>query len=51
MTSSGKPLPSLKSKPAPKPKRKWRMDEALANIGSYVEDLRELIKKLRQRLH
>ena len=48
---SEKSLPALKPKPAPKPKRKWRMDEALANIESYAEDLRELINKLRQQLH
>ena len=38
--------------PKPKPKRRaWQMKEALANIEEYADDLRELIRKLRGRLH
>lgn len=50
MTPADKPPPL--PKPAPEPKRKpWRMDEALRNIEEYADDLRELIRKLRDRLH
>lgn len=38
--------------PRPKPARDTRrMDEALANLEAYADDLRELIRKLRRRLH
>ncbi|MGY4311097.1 hypothetical protein [Bradyrhizobium sp. JR3.5] len=46
------PPPPPKTKPAPKPERKrrvWQMDEARANIEEYIDDLRQLLKKLQQR--
>jgi hypothetical protein len=49
MTPSDEP-PLPKPKPVPKP-REWPMEEALANIEAYANDLREWIRKLRQRLH
>ncbi|MBR0714069.1 hypothetical protein [Bradyrhizobium liaoningense] len=42
--------PRPKPKPAPK-SRKWQIDEAQKTIEEYAADLRELIKKLRRRLH
>jgi len=52
MTRDDEPPPPPKTKPAPKPKRKrrvWQMDEARANIEEYIDDLRQLLKKLQQR--
>ncbi len=54
MTPNDEPPPLPEPTPAPKPKRRARqMDETLAearaNIEEYADDLRQLIKKLRQR--
>lgn len=44
--------PAPKPKPPPKPKRKARrMDEARATIAAYADDLWELIRKLKRKLH
>ncbi|WP_440642065.1 hypothetical protein ACSHT2_13920 [Bradyrhizobium sp. PUT101] len=50
MTPNDEPPPP---KPAPKPTggKARRMEEALRNIEEYADDLRELIRKLRRRLH
>jgi signal transduction histidine kinase len=43
--------PPRKPMPPPKRKRKARLDNARRIIEEYADDLRELIRKLRQRLH
>ncbi len=45
------PPPEPKAEPAPKPRKAWPMEEALATIEAYAADLREWVRKLRGRLH
>ena len=40
--------PELEKRPTPKP---TRMEEARRIIEEYADDLREIIRKLRQRMH
>jgi hypothetical protein len=47
MKSAEEPRPD---KQAPKPKP-WRLEEARRLIEEYADDLREIIRKLRQHLH
>ncbi|WBL76041.1 hypothetical protein I3J27_23770 [Bradyrhizobium xenonodulans] len=49
-TPSDKPAPPPKLKPVPKP-REWLVDKALRNIEAYADNLRELFRKLKGRLH
>lgn len=50
-SAADEPPTEPKAKPAPKPRKAWTMEEALANIEAYADDLREWIRKLRGRLH